>query len=401
MKIKSILGREILDSRGQPTVEAEVILESGERALASVPSGASTGSREALELRDQTTRYLGKGVLNAVAHINHDIADLLIGKDVTQQTDIDHLLIQFDGTENKSKLGANAMLAVSLAVARVAAVSKKQPLYSYLGHGGPYSLPVPMMNIINGGAHADNNIDFQEFMIVPCGLPTFSDALRAGSEVFHTLKSLLKKKGYATNVGDEGGFAPDLPNQEAAFQFILEAIVKAGFKPESEVCLGLDIASSEFYHEGQYILAGDKKQYDAGGMVNYLQSLVKQYPIITIEDGMAEQDWLGWKALTQALTQDVQLVGDDLFVTHASILQRGINEQIANAILIKPNQVGTLTETLDAISLAKKARYNTVISHRSGETEDTFIADLAVATNAGQIKTGSSVSPERCEITML
>lgn len=395
MQIKSIHGREILDSRGQPTVEAEVVLKSGARAFASVPSGASTGKREALELRDHEKRYLGKGVLKAVSHINHNIASVLIGEDVTKQEAIDTLMIKADGTENKSTLGANAMLAVSLAVAKVAAIYKKQTLVDYLGNGGPYSLPVPMMNIINGGAHADNNLDFQEFMIVPCGLPTFTDALRAGSEIFHTLKTLLKKQGYTTNVGDEGGFAPELPNQEAAFQLILEAIVQAGFSPERDVYLGLDIASSEFYHHGQYLLKGDKKEFDADGMVNYLRSLVRQYPIITIEDGMAETDWQGWAALTAGLANEVQLVGDDVFVTNVHLLQQGIDQHVANAILIKPNQIGTLTETLAAIKLAKSAHYNTVISHRSGETEETFIADLAVATNAGQIKTGSLCRTDR------
>lgn len=395
MKIKSVMGREILDSRGSPTVEAEVVLETGERAYASAPSGASTGSKEALELRDHGKRYLGKGVMNAVTHVNRDIARLLQGKDVTQQVDIDQALIALDGTENKSMLGANAMLAVSLAVAKAAALYNKQSLYDYLGKGQGTVLPVPMMNIINGGAHADNNLDFQEFMIVPCGLSTFSDALCAGSEIFHTLKGLLKKQGYATNVGDEGGFAPDLPTQEAACELILEAILKAGFKPDSDVYLGLDTASSEFYRDGHYVLKSNNQRYDSQGMAEYLQSLVKQYPIITIEDGMAETDWAGWKTLTTLLGKDVQLVGDDLFVTNTLLLQRGIDEHIANAILIKPNQIGTLTETLAAISMAKEAHYNTIISHRSGETEDTFIADLAVATNAGQIKTGSLCRTDR------
>lgn len=395
MKIKTILGREILDSRGQPTVEAEVTLDNGLMSYASVPSGASTGSREALELRDKDPkRYLAKGVLKAVTNITRDIASLLQGKEVGNQKEIDDMLIKLDGTDNKSHLGANATLAVSLAVAKVTALNNNQSLVQYLGQVKPYILPVPLMNIINGGAHADNNLDFQEFMIVPFGFKLFSDALRAGSEVFHTLKSLLKQQGFTTNVGDEGGFAPELPNQESAFQLIMEAIHKAGFSSK-EIGLGLDIASSEFYQNDQYILKGDNKVFDYEGMTNYLKSLVKQYPIITIEDGMAENDWRGWRYLTSRLSEEVQLVGDDLFVTNTLLLRKGIEEHIANAILIKPNQIGTLTETIAAINLAKESNYNTIISHRSGETEDTFIADLAVARSAGQIKTGSLCRTDR------
>jgi enolase len=394
--IKEIKAYEILDSRGNPTVEAEVMLASGVIGRAAVPSGASTGSREALELRDKDPkRYLGKGVLKAVSFIQNDIANALKGMEVTQQADIDNKMIALDGTNNKEKLGANAMLAVSLAVAKAAAESEREPLYQYLGHQTNYVLPVPMMNIINGGAHADNNLDFQEFMILPVGLPTFSDALRAGTEVFHCLKQLLKAKKYNTNVGDEGGFAPDLPNQEAAAELILEAITQAGYKPQQDICLGLDVASTEFYRDGKYHLAGEKRVLSSDEFIDYLARFVDQYPIISIEDGMSENDWSGWAALTKRLGNRVQLVGDDLFVTNTTILKKGISEHVANAILIKPNQIGTLTETLAAIQLAKQANYNTVISHRSGETEDTFIADLAVATNAGQIKTGSLCRTDR------
>ena len=394
--IKTIKAREILDSRGFPTVEAEVILTTGEKGRASVPSGASTGSKEALELRDQDTkRYSGKGVLHAVSSIQNEIAKALEGCDVSEQKMIDQTMIDLDGTPNKSKLGANAVLAVSLAVAKAAARHHKQPLYDYLGKQNQYVMPVPMMNIINGGAHADNNIDFQEFMILPLNFSTFSEGLRAGSEVFQCLKQILKSKKINTNVGDEGGFAPDLPNHEAAIQLILDAIVKAGYKPQQDICLGLDVASNEIYHNGKYHLIGERKKLSSHGFIEYLESLVDQYPIISIEDGMAENDWDGWKQLTVALGERIQLVGDDLFVTHTELLQKGITQHVANAILIKLNQVGTLTETLAAIALAKHANYNTIISHRSGETEDTIIADLAVATNAGQIKTGSLCRTDR------
>lgn len=393
-KIKEITAREILDSRGQPTVEADVILTTGEIGRASVPSGASTGSREALEKRDgDEKRYLGKGVLNAVAFIRNDLNNALHNFEVTHQSELDATLIELDGTANKEKFGANALLAVSLASAKAAAQYQKKPLYAYLSQRTSYVLPVPMMNIINGGAHADNNLDFQEFLIMPIGLPTYSDALRAGVEIFQCLKQLLKANKYNTNVGDEGGFAPDLPNQETACDLILEAIVKAGYQPEQEISLALDVASSEFYHDGAYHVAGQK--FSAEALTDYLAGFVKKYPIISIEDGMAEDDWLGWRHLTNQLGATVQLVGDDLFVTNTLFLQKGIDEHVANAILIKPNQIGTLTETLAAIELGKQAHYNTIISHRSGETEDTTIADIAVATNAGQIKTGSLCRTDR------
>lgn len=395
-QIKMIKAREILDSRGNPTVEAEVILTSGLSARAAVPSGASTGSREAIELRDQDAeRYAGKGVLQAVQFIRQELSKALIGFDVTRQAEIDELMIHLDGTENKSKLGANALLAVSMAVSKAGALTKAEPLYQYIENHKEYILPVPMMNIINGGAHADNNLDFQEFMILPVGAPTFAEALRAGAEVFHALKQGLKSKNLNTNVGDEGGFAPDLPNQAAALELILEAIFKAGYSPVKDIKLGLDIASNELYQNGQYYLAGENKHLSVEDFIQYLETLVNQYPIISIEDGMAENDWLGWQKLTTALGRRVQLVGDDLFVTNTKFLQRGIEEHAANAILIKPNQIGTITETLAAIHLAKQAHYNTVISHRSGETEDTTIADLAVATCAGQIKTGSLSRTDR------
>jgi enolase len=364
-----------------------------------VPSGASTGSREALEQRDgDNKRYAGKGVLQAVTWVRQDLARALKGFDVTQQQELDDAMLALDGTANKAKFGANALLAVSLAAAKAAALSRKQPLYQYLAQQQMpaqqnYVLPVPMMNIINGGAHADNNLDFQEFMILPAGLPTFATALRAGVEIFHHLKQLLKTKKYNTNVGDEGGFAPDLPHQEAAIELILEAITRAGYKPQQEIYLGLDVASNELYRDGHYQAAG--KTLSAAALVDYYEKLVQQYPIISIEDGMAEDDWDGWQQLTARLGRRVQLVGDDLFVTNTMLLQKGIAQKVANAILIKPNQIGTLTETLAAIQLAKQAHYNTIISHRSGETEDTTIADLAVATNAGQIKTGSLCRTDR------
>jgi enolase len=395
-QIKEIKAREIIDSRGNPTVEAEVILNTGECGRASVPSGASTGSREAMELRDKDTkRYLGKGVLKAVTYIRDDLSKALKGFEVTHQQEIDDVMIMLDGTENKEKLGANSLLAVSLAVAKAGAQSCKEPLYEYLGKQSHYQLPVPMMNIINGGAHADNNLDFQEFMILPVGLPTFSDALRAGVEVFHHLKQLLKNKNYNTNVGDEGGFAPDLPNQEAGVELILEAITRAGYLPQKDIYLGFDVASTELYRDNKYHLPGEKRILSPDEFIDYLVHFVDQYPIISIEDGMAENDWQGWEKLTARLGERIQLVGDDLFVTNTTLLQKGIQQHIANAILIKPNQIGTLTETLAAIQLAKSSNYNTVISHRSGETGDTTIADLAVATNAGQIKTGSLCRTDR------
>ena len=394
--IKEIKAREILDSRGNPTVEAEVILDSGQRGSAAVPSGASTGSREAVERRDNDSkRYLGKGVMQAVNVIRNELNKALQGFDVTRQQEIDDLLIALDGTENKEKLGANALLAVSLAAAKAAAASRNQPLYQYLGDLSDYILPVPMMNIINGGAHADNNIDFQEFMILPVGAPSFSDALRAGTEVFHHLKTLLKAKKFNTNVGDEGGFAPDLPDQETAVEFILEAISKAGYQPGKDICLGFDVASNELFNKGNYRLAGENRSLTCDEFIDYLAGFVERYPIISIEDGLAENDWDGWKKLTTRLGKKVQLVGDDLFVTNTKLLEKGINQKIANAILIKPNQIGTLSETLAAIQAAKKASYATIISHRSGETEDTTIADIAVGTNAGQIKTGSLCRSDR------
>lgn len=394
--IKTITAREILDSRGNPTVEADVVLSTGVMGRAAVPSGASTGSREALEKRDNDMkRYLGKGVMQAVGFIKQDLAKALSGVNITQQREIDETMLALDGTNNKAKYGANALLAVSLAAAKAGALSRGVPLYQYLGEQNEYLLPVPMMNIINGGAHADNNLDFQEFMIIPAGLPTFSDALRAGTEVFHHLKQILKSKQYNTNVGDEGGFAPDLPSQAAAAELILEAITKAGYQPDKEISLGLDVASNELFRDGNYHLEGENKSLNAEEFASYLEKFVNQYHVISIEDGMAEDDWEGWKVLTRKLGHRVQLVGDDLFVTNTAILQRGIKEKVANAILIKPNQIGTLTETLAAIQLAKQAHYNTVISHRSGETEDTTIADIAVGTNAGQIKTGSLCRTDR------
>ncbi len=395
-QIKEIKAREIIDSRGNPTVEADVILTTGELGRAAVPSGASTGSREALELRDKDERrYAGKGVSNAVAAIRQVIAKALTGKNASDQQEIDETMIKLDGTQNKDKLGANALLAVSLAVAKAAALSRNETLYHYLGGRSDYILPVPMMNIINGGAHADNNLDIQEFMILPVGAPTFSDALRAGVEVFHHLKQLLKKKNYSTSVGDEGGFAPDLPNQEAAIELILEAVIKAGYTNQKDICLGLDVASNELYKNGKYHLSGEKRSLTSDEFIDYLAQMASTYPIISIEDGMAEDDWEGWVKLTKRIGAKTQLVGDDLFVTNTHLLQKGIVQHAANAILIKPNQIGTLTETLAAIQLAKSAHYNIIISHRSGETEDTTIADLAVATNVGQIKTGSLCRTDR------
>lgn len=394
--ITRVIGREILDSRGNPTVEAEVTLDNGITGRAAAPSGASTGEREAIELRDgDKARYQGKGVLKAVSHINNDLADCVKGMNCNDQVAIDQAMIALDGTENKSRLGANALLAVSLANAQAAALSENKPLYRYLGGDDAVTLPVPMMNIINGGAHADNSVDMQEFMILPVGAPSFSESLRYGVEVFHALKSVLSAKGLNTAVGDEGGFAPDLSSNEEAIEVILQAIDKAGFTAGDDVCLGLDVASSEFYQDGNYVLASENRTFDAVSFADYLTNWVDQYPIITIEDGMAENDWDGWATLTQRLGQRVQLVGDDLFVTNTKILQHGIDRSIANSILIKFNQIGTLSETLDAISMAHEAGYTAVVSHRSGETEDVTIADLAVATNSGQIKTGSLSRSDR------
>jgi len=395
-KISKVIGREILDSRGNPTVEADVILESGVTGRAAAPSGASTGEREAIELRDgDSNRYLGKGVTRAVSHVNRELAEIAIGRDCNDQRGLDQAMIELDGSDNKSNLGANALLAVSLANAQAAATQADQPLYRFLGGEGANLLPVPMMNIINGGAHADNSVDMQEFMILPVGAPSFSEALRCGAEVFHALKSVLAAKGMNTAVGDEGGFAPDLSSNEEAIEVILTAIDKTGYQAGKDICLGLDVASSEFYESGKYRLASENRSFDATGFADYLTSWVDQYPIISIEDGMDEGDWEGWAILTEQLGGRIQLVGDDLFVTNTHILARGIEQDIANSILIKFNQIGTLSETLDAISMAHEAGYTTVISHRSGETEDVTIADLAVATRAGQIKTGSLSRSDR------
>ncbi|BCS53792.1 phosphopyruvate hydratase [Geobacter sp. SVR] len=396
-EIVDVYAREILDSRGNPTLEVEVFLESGAFGRAAVPSGASTGEREALELRDgDKSRYLGKGVLKAVDNVNNVIADELIGMDADDQVGIDMKMLEMDGTEYKSKLGANAILGVSLAVAKAAADEAGQPLYKYIGGAGARELPLPMMNIINGGAHADNNVDIQEFMIMPAGAKSFAEALRIGAEIFHALKSVLKGKGYNTAVGDEGGFAPDLKSNEEALEVIMEAIVKAGYKPGEDVVLALDVASSELFKDGKYTLENEaQKIKTADEMVSFYENLVNKYPIVSIEDGMAENDWEGWKKLTERLGKRIQIVGDDLFVTNPKILKEGISQGIANSILIKLNQIGTLTETLEAIEMAKRAGYTTVISHRSGETEDTTLADLAVAVNAGQIKTGSLCRTDR------
>ena len=394
--IVDIIGREIIDSRGNPTVECDVLLESGAMGRAAVPSGASTGSREAIELRDgDKSRYLGKGVLNAVENINTEISEALLGLDASEQAYVDRTLIDLDGTENKSRLGANATLAVSMAVARAAAEESGLQLYRYFGGSGAMALPVPMMNVINGGAHANNNLDLQELMIIPVGAPTFREALRYGAEVFHSLKKLLHDRGMSTAVGDEGGFAPSVASHEAAIQLILEAIDRAGYEPGRQVALGLDCASSEFFRDGRYHLEGEGLVLTAADFTNLLATWCDKYPIISIEDGMAENDWEGWKHLTDALGDRVQLVGDDLFVTNTRILQKGIDEGIANSILIKINQIGTLTETFAAIELAKRYNYTAVVSHRSGETEDTTIADIAVATNALQIKTGSMSRTDR------
>ncbi len=394
--IVDIIAREILDSRGNPTVEADVLLESGIIGRAAVPSGASTGTKEAVELRDgDKSRYLGKGVLQAVENVNTEIAEALVGLDVEEQSFIDSTLIELDGTENKERLGANALLAVSMACARAAADESGLPLYRYLGGSGEMQLPTPMMNIINGGAHAANSVDMQEFMIIPAGLPSFREALRAGAEVFHALNKILHKNGLATTVGDEGGFAPDLPSNESAIQYILEAISDAGYEAGRDILIGLDCASSEFYKDGKYHLESEGLQLTSAQFADYLATWVDKYPIISIEDGMSEHDWDGWKLLTDRLGKNVQLVGDDLFVTNAKILREGIARGVANSVLIKVNQIGTLTETFTTIETAKRAGYTSVISHRSGETEDTTIADISVATNALQIKTGSLSRSER------
>ena len=394
--IVDVVAREILDSRGNPTVEADVLLESGVMGRAAVPSGASTGAKEALEMRDgDPARYGGKGVLKAVEHVNTEICEAIIGLDAVEQAFIDRALIDLDGTENKGRLGANALLAVSMAVARAAAEESGLPLYRYLGGAGPMRLPVPMMNVINGGAHANNNLDMQEFMIVPLGAPSFSEALRYGAEVFQTLKKLIDGRGLSTGVGDEGGFAPDLPNNESAIELVLEAIEKAGYRPGEDIALALDCASSEFHEDGKYRLASERAVLGAGEFADYLGRWVAKYPIISIEDGMDEADWDGWKLLTDRLGDKVQLVGDDLFVTNSRILQQGIDKGVANAILIKVNQIGTLSETLEAVDLARRSAYASVISHRSGETEDTTIADISVATNVLQIKTGSLSRSDR------
>jgi len=395
-KIKSIIGREIIDSRGNPTIEADVILESGAMGRAAVPSGASTGTREALELRDgDKNRFLGKGVIKAVGHVNKELKDVCIGIDVLDQRAVDQAMLDADGTENKDKYGANALLAVSLATAHAAANAQNIPLYEVLATSNDFLMPVPMMNIINGGEHADNSVDLQEFMIMPVGAPTMAESIRYGAEIFHSLKKVLSDKGLNTAVGDEGGFAPDLPSNEAAIGIILQAVEKAGYRPGEDIFIGIDAASSEFYKDGKYDLASEGKILDSGQLIDMYDDWVSKYPILSIEDGMDEGDWDGWKALTDRMGKKIQLVGDDLFVTNTKILQEGIDKNISNSILIKVNQIGTMSETLDAIAMAKKANYTAVISHRSGETEDTTIADLAVATSAGQIKTGSMSRSDR------
>lgn len=396
LTIVDVKAREVIDSRGNPTVEADVILEGGAMGRAIVPSGASTGAREAIELRDgDKSRFSGKGVLNAVNNVNGEIKDAVTGMSADDQSAIDNKMIELDGTENKDRLGANAILAVSLASAHAAAKAKNMPLYQHLGGEGPFTMPVPMMNIINGGEHADNNVDIQEFMILPTGAPTMAEAIRYGAEVFHALKKVLSSKGMNTSVGDEGGFAPDLPSNEAAIEVILEAIEAAGFKAGEDIFIGIDAASSEFYKDGKYVLGSENKALSSAEMVDYLANWVEKYPLITVEDGLDENDWEGWKLLTERLGKKVQLVGDDLYVTNPKIFKEGIDKGIANSILIKVNQIGTLTETLEAIQMAKDAGYTAVVSHRSGETEDTTIADLAVATSCGQIKTGSLSRSDR------
>ncbi len=394
--IVDIVGREILDSRGNPTVECDVLLESGTMGRAAVPSGASTGSREAIELRDgDKARYNGKGVLRAVEHVNTEISEAVLGLDASEQAFLDKTLIDLDGTENKSRLGANATLAVSMAVARAAAEESGLPLYRYFGGSGGMSMPVPMMNVINGGAHANNNLDLQELMVIPLGAPSFREAVRYGAEVFHALKKIIDAKGMSTAVGDEGGFAPNVASHEAALQMLIEAIDKAGFTPGEQIAIGLDCAASEFFKDGKYHLSGEGMVLSAADWTDILSTWADKYPIVSIEDGMAENDWDGWKHLTDKLGQTLQLVGDDLFVTNTRILKEGIAKRVANSILIKINQIGTLTETFAAIEMAKRANYTAVISHRSGETEDATIADIAVGTNAGQIKTGSMSRSDR------
>ncbi len=394
--IVDVVAREILDSRGNPTIEADVLLESGVMGRAAVPSGASTGSREAIELRDgDAKRYLGKGVLKAVENVNTEISEAIIGLDAEEQAFIDKTLIELDGTENKSRLGANAILAVSMAVAKAAADEAGLPLYRYFGGSGPMSLPVPMMNVINGGAHANNNLDIQEFMILPVGAKSFREALRCGAEVFQNLKKLVDKKGYPTTVGDEGGFAPNVSGNDEAIELILRAIEAAGYTPGQDVVLGLDCAASEFFQDGRYVLASEKLTLDSAGMTDYLATLVDKYPIVSIEDGMAEGDWGGWQQLNAKLGGKIQIVGDDIFVTNPMILREGIRKGIANAILIKVNQIGTLSETFTTVEMAKRAGWTNIISHRSGETEDATIADIAVGLNAGQIKTGSLSRSDR------
>ena len=395
-RIVDIVGREIIDSRGNPTVEADVRLSSGVMGRAAVPSGASTGSREAIELRDgDAQRYFGKGVQKAVEHVNTEICEAIIGLDVSEQAHIDKVLVELDGTENKSRLGANAILAVSVACAKAAAEECGLPLYRYFGGSAPRRMPVPMMNVINGGAHANNSLDMQEFMIIPAGLPSFRDALRCGAEIFHTLKKMLHKEGMSTTVGDEGGFAPNLPNNEAAIQWILRAIEEAGYNAGSDVLIGLDCAASEFYKEGKYRFESEHLSYTSQQLTDLLDTWCDKYPIVSIEDGMAEGDWEGWEILTKRLGEGVQIVGDDVFVTNTRILEEGIRRGVANSILIKINQIGTLSETFEAIEMARRAGYTSVISHRSGETEDSTIADIAVGSNAMQIKTGSLSRSDR------
>jgi enolase len=393
--IENVVAREILDSRGQPTVEVDVELDSGARGRAAVPSGASTGAHEALELRDDGDRYGGKGVLTAVANVNGEIAGAVIGLPAQSQRVVDTTMIDLDGTETKSRLGANAILGVSLAVARAAADDLDLPLYRYLGGVNAHTLPVPMMNVLNGGAHADSNVDLQEFMVMPTGAASFSEGLRWGAETYQALKALLRGQGLATALGDEGGFAPNLPSNEAALELLVQAIEKAGYTPGTEISLALDVASTEFYEGGRYRLTGEGKEYDSAGFADYLAGLCDRYPIVSIEDGMAEDDWDGWAALTARLGERIQLVGDDLFVTNSQRLARGIDSHVANSILVKVNQIGTLTETLDTMALAGRARYTCVMSHRSGETEDATISSLAVATNCGQIKTGAPARSDR------
>lgn len=393
--IEHIAGREVLDSRGNPTVEVEVILESGATGRAMVPSGASTGAFEAVELRDGEARYMGKGVLDAVAHVDNEIYDALVGFDALDQRDVDRVLLELDGTDNKSRLGANAILGVSLAVARAAADELAVPLYRYVGGVNAHVLPVPMMNVLNGGEHADNNVDIQEFMIMPLGAASFGEALRWGAETYHVLKKVLHDRNLSTAIGDEGGFAPNLASNEEAVKLLLEAIEKAGFTPGTDIAIALDAASTEFYKGGNYVLAGEGRTLAPAEMVEYLQDLVTKYPIVSIEDGMAEEDWDGWSTLTAAIGDRVQLVGDDLFVTNVERLSRGIEAGVANSILVKVNQIGSLTETLESVAMATRAGYTAVMSHRSGETEDTTIADLAVATNCGQIKTGAPARSDR------